>query len=84
MAPVTRPRGTTIHSQIRINGISVIALVDTGASVSCINEQLYKRHRQEWGPLEKMPHGVQGADGRALNVGGITRTLEVTLSLIHI
>ena len=77
MAPVTRSKGIAVEATILLQGIKVDALVDTGASVSCINRRLYQENQGAWGPLDPVPHGVQGADGNRLRVDGVTQTLEV-------
>ena len=77
MAPVTQFPGITLCSQLRLNGVEVEALIDTGASVSCISENLYQRHRKAWGPLQGLTGQLKGADGQGLGTEGITNPLDM-------
>ena len=74
---MTRFPGITLCSQLQLNGVEVEALIDTGASVSCISEDLYQRHRKTWGPLQGLTGQLKGADGRGLGTAGITAPLDV-------
>ena len=77
MAPVTQSKGITVEAAVHLQGVKVNALIDTGASVSCINRRLYQQNQPLWGALDPVPHGVLGADGGPLRVDGVTQILEV-------
>ena len=77
MAPVYGRRNTAISGQVLIMGQPVEGLIDTGASVSCISHELWRKNRRKWGSLDPLPTAVLGADGSPLDISGITRALPV-------
>ena len=43
--------GPPITGQLTLEGIPVLGLVDTGASVTCLGFDIWWRYRAQWGPL---------------------------------
>ena len=44
-----------------IEGIPVLGLVDTGASVTCMGFAIWWRYRAQWGALKQFEGTVHGA-----------------------
>ena len=66
-----------ISGQLSIEGIPVIGLVDTGASVTCLGFAIWWRYRAQWGALKQFEGTVHGAHGKPLNIAGKTEHLDI-------
>ena len=60
-----------------IEGIPVLGLVDTGASVTCLGFAIWWRYRAQWGALKQFEGTVQGDHGKPLNIAGRTEHLDI-------
>ena len=67
----------TITGQLTLEGIPVLGLVDTGASVTCLGFSLWWRYRTQWGPLRQFEGTVHGAHGKPLQIAGKTQHLDL-------
>ena len=77
MAPVGCPVAPPISSQLSIEGIPVLGLVDTGASVTCLGFAIWWRYRAQWGALKQFEGTVHGAHGKPSNIAGRTEHLDI-------
>ena len=77
MAPVGCAVAPPISGQISIEGIPVLGLVDTGASVTCLGFAIWWRYRAQWGALKQFEGTVHGAHGKPLNIAGRTEHLDI-------
>ena len=66
-----------ISGQLSIEGIPVLGLVDTGASVTCLGFAIWWRYRAQWGALTPFESTVHGAHGKPLNIAGRTKHLDI-------
>ena len=62
--------GPPITGQLTLEGIPVLGLVDTGASVTCLGFDIWWRYRAQWGPLRQFEGTVHGAHGKPLQIAG--------------
>ena len=69
--------GPPISGQLIIEGVPVLALVDTGASVTCLGFDVWWRYRTQWGALKPYGSAVHGAHGKPLNIAGRTEHLDI-------
>ena len=69
--------GPPISGQLIIEGIPVLGLVDTGASVTCLGFDVWWRYRTQWGALKPYGSAVHGAHGKPLNIDGRTEHLDI-------
>ena len=69
--------GPPILGQLTVEGIPVLGLVDTGASVTCMGFDVWWRYRTEWGALKQYEGTVCGAHGKPLNIAGRTEHLDI-------
>ena len=69
--------GPPISGQLIIEGIPVLALVDTGASVTCLGFDVWWRYRTQLGALKQYEGTVHGAHGKPLNIAGRTEHLDI-------
>ena len=60
-----------------MEGIPVLGLVDTGASVTCIGFTIWWRYRAQWGALKQFEDTVYGAHGKPLQIAGKTQHLDI-------
>ena len=77
MAPVGCAVAPPISDQLTIEGIPVLGLVDTGASVTCLGFAIWWRYRAQWGALKQFEGTVHGAHGKPLNIAGRTEHLDI-------
>ena len=77
MAPVGCAVAPPISGQLTIEGISVLGLVDTGASVACLGFAIWWRYHAQWGALKQFEGTVHGAHGKPLNIAGRTEHLDI-------
>ena len=66
-----------ISGQLTIEGIPVLGLVDTGASVTCLGFAIWWRYRAQWEALKQFEGTVHGAHGKPLNIAGRTEHLDI-------
>ena len=76
MTPVGCAVGPPITGQLTLEGIPVLGLVDTGASVTCIGFSVWWKYRAQWGPLKPFGGVVHGAHGKPLQIAGKTQHLD--------
>ena len=77
MAPVGCAVVPPISGQLSIEGIPVLGLVDTGASVTCLGFAIWWRYRAQWGALWQFEGAIHGAHGKPLHVAGKTEHLVI-------
>ena len=77
MAPVGCAVAPPISGQLTIEGIPVLGLVDTGASVTCLGFAIWWRYYAQWGALKQFEGTVHGAHGKPLNIAGRTEHLDI-------
>ena len=77
MTPVGCAVALPISGQLSIEGIPVLGLVDTGASVTCLGFAIWWRYRAQWGALKPFESTVHGAHGKPLNIAGRTEHLDI-------
>ena len=77
MAPVGCAVALPISGQLSIEGIPVLGLVDTGASVTCLGFAIWWRYRAQWGALKPFESTVHGEHGKPLNIAGRTEHLDI-------
>ena len=77
MAPVGCAVAPPISGQLSIEGIPVLGLVDTEASVTCLGFAIWWRYRSQWGALKQFEGTVHGAHGKPLNIAGRTEHLDI-------
>ena len=75
--PVGCAVGPPITSQLTLEGILVLGLVDTGASVTCLGFSVWWRYRTQWEPLKQFEGTVHGAHGKPLHIAGKTQHLDL-------
>ena len=66
-----------ISGQFTVEGIPVLGLVDTGASVTCMGFAICRRYRSQWVALKQFGSTVHGAHGKPLNIAGRTEHLDI-------
>ena len=77
MTPVRCAVGLPITGQLTLEGIPVLGLVDTGASVTCLGFSVWWRYRTQWGSLKPFEGTVHGAHGKPLQIAGKTQHLDL-------
>ena len=77
MAQVGCRVGPPITGQLTLEGISILGLVDTGASVTCLGFDIWRRFSAQWGPLRPFEGAVHGANGKPLQIAGKTQHLDL-------
>ena len=77
MTPVGCMVGPPITGQLNLEGIPVLGLVDTGASVTCLGFSVWWGYRAQWGPLKPFEGTVHGAHGKPLQIAGKTQHLDL-------
>ena len=68
--------GPPITGQLNLEGISVLGLVNTDASVTCMGFLVWWQYRTQWGPLKPFEGVVHGAHGKPLQIAGKTQHLN--------
>ena len=69
--------GPPITGQLTLEGIPVLGLVDTGASVTCMGFDIWRLFSAQWGPLRPFEGRVHGAHGKLLQIAGKTQHLDL-------
>ena len=69
-----------ISGQLSIEGIPVLGLVDTGASVTRLGFAIWWCYRAQWGALKQFEGTVHGAHGKPLNITGRTEHMDIQWS----
>ena len=77
MTPVGCAVGPPITGQLNLEGIPVLGLVDTGASVTCMRFSVWWQYCTQWGPLKPFEGVVHGAHGKPLQIAGKTQHLNL-------
>ena len=77
MTPVGCAVGPPITGQLTLEGIPVLGLVDTGASVTCLGFNVWWRYPTQWGPLKPFEGTVHGAHGKPVQIAGKTQHLNL-------
>ena len=77
MTPVGCEVGPPITGQLNLEGIPVLGLVDTGASVTCMGFSVWWQYCAQWGPLKPFEGVVHGAHGKPLQIAGKTQHLNL-------
>ena len=77
MTPVGCAVGPPITGQLTLEGIPVLGLIDTGASVTCLGFSVWWLYRTQWGPLRQFEGTVHGAHGKLLQIAGKTKHLNL-------
>ena len=77
MTPVGCTVGPPITGQLTLEGIPVLGLVDTGASITCLGFSVLWRYHTQWGPLKPFEGTVHGAHGKPLQIAGKTQHLDL-------
>ena len=66
-----------ISGQLTVEGIPVLGLVDTGASVTCMGFAIWWRYRAQWGTLKQFEGTVHCAHGKPLQIAGKAEHLDI-------
>ena len=66
-----------ISGQLIVEGVPVLGLVDTGASITCLGFDVWWRYRAQWGALKPYGKTVHGAHGKPLSIAGRTEHLDL-------
>ena len=77
VTPVGCAVGPPITGQLNLEGIPVLGLIDTGASVTCPGFSVWWQYRTQWGPLKPFEGVVHGAHGKPLQIAGKTKHLNL-------
>ena len=77
MTPVGCAVGPPITGQLTLEGIPVLGLVDTGASVTYLGFAIWWRYRAQWGALKQFEGTVHGAHEKSLQIAGKTQHLDI-------
>ena len=77
MTPAECTVGPPIAGQLTLEGIPVLGLVDTGASVTCLGFSVWWCYRAQWGPLGQFEGTVHSAHGKPLQIAGKTQHLNL-------
>ena len=77
MAPVSGKASPLIYEKIRIAGVEVDALVDTGATTSCCRWGWFRKWSSQLGPVVKSDKVVIGVGNCPIKLKGTTRPLEI-------
>ena len=77
MTPVGCTVGPPITGQLNLEGIPVLGLVDTGASVTCMGFSVWWRYRTRWGPWKPFEGSSTELMGKPLQIAGKTQHLNL-------
>ena len=77
MTPFGCTVGPPITGQLTLEGIPVLSLVDTGASVTCMGFSVWWQYRTQWCPLKPIEGVVHGAHWKPLQIAGKTQHLNL-------
>ena len=70
MTPVGCAVGQPITSQLNLEGIPVLGLVDTGTSVTCMGFSVWWQYCTQWGLSKAFKGVIHGAHGKPLQIAG--------------
>ena len=71
VAPVSEKLSQVILGRVRIAGVEVDALVDTGATASCCRWDWYRNRKSHLGPLRKTSRIVIGVENSPVQLSGV-------------
>ena len=77
VTPVGCAVGPPITGQLNLEGIPVLGLVGTSASVACMEFSVWWQYRAQWGPLKPFEGVVHGTHGKPLQTAGKTQHLNL-------
>ena len=77
VTPVGCAVGPPITGQLNLEGIPVLGLVDTGASVTCMGFSVWWQYRAQWVPLKLFEGVVHGAHSKPLQIAVKTQHLNL-------
>ena len=77
MTPVGCAVGPPITGQLTLEGIPILCLVDTGASVTCMGFSVWWQYRAQWGPSKPFEGVVHSVHGKPLQIAGKTQHLNL-------
>ena len=77
MNPVGCAVGPPITGQLTLEGIPVLGLVDTEASLTCLGFAIWWSYRAQLGALKQFEGTVHGAHGKPLQIAGKTQYLDI-------
>ena len=77
MTPFGCTLGPPITGQLTLEGIPVLGLVDTGASVTCLGLAICWLYCAQWGALKQFEGTGHGAHGKPLQIAGRTQHLDI-------
>ena len=77
MTPVGCEVGPPITGQLNLEGIPVLGLVDTGASVTRMGFSVWWQYHTQWSLLKPFGGVVHGAHGKPLQIAGKTQHLNL-------
>ena len=83
MTPVGCAVGPPITGQLTLEGIPILGLMDTGASVTCLGLSVWWHYRAQWGPLKPFEGTVHGINGKPLQIDGKTQHLDLQWGKAH-
>ena len=83
VTPVGCAVGPPITGQLTLEGIPVLGLVDTGASVTCLGLSVWWHYCAQWGPLRQFEGTVHCAHGKPLQIAGKTQHLNLQWGEAH-
>ena len=77
VAPRSEEVSRMVFSKIKIAGIDVDALMDTGATTSCCRWTWYKKYQSFLGPMKKTTKTVIGVGNSPVKVSGTLEPVQV-------
>ena len=77
MTPVGCAVGLPITDELSLEGIPVLGLVDTGASVTCMGFSVWWQYHTQWGPFKPFEGVIHGAHGKMLQIAGKAQHLNL-------
>ena len=83
MTPVGCAVGPPITGQLTLEGIPVLGLVNTGASVTCMGFSVWWQYLAQWGPLKPFGGVVRGAHRKPLQITRKTQHLDLQLGEVR-
>ena len=69
--------GQPITGQLNLEGIPILNLVNTGASVTCMGFSLWWQYCAQWGSLKPFEGVAHGTHGKPLQIAGKTQHLNL-------
>ena len=77
MAPAHMHTSSVLLQEVVIAGVSVKALIDSGATTSCCSRRWYQKYHVEIGPLMRDQTQVIGVENTPISVDGRTARLPL-------